>query len=47
MTDYLAAILFLVVVFVGFGLAHGNHGGRGCHDCDSDGACEKTACDKS
>jgi len=43
--EYAFPLLFLVTVFVAFGLAHRNHGGQGCHDCEDDGGCEKSTCD--
>jgi len=43
--DYLLPTAFLIVVFVVFGLVHGNRRGGGCGDCD--GACDKTRCEKS
>ena len=43
MGDYLMPILFLVVVFVAFGLVHRNRRSRSGGDCSGD--CEKTHCE--
>ena len=44
MSEYIGPLLFLVVVFVGFGLVHGNRRGGSCGDCSGD--CDKSTCDK-
>jgi hypothetical protein len=45
MGEYVVPLLFLVTVFVAFGLAFRNRRVRSCGDCDGDGECEKTNCD--
>ena len=45
MGEYLGPLLFLVVVFVGFGLVHRNHGASECGDCGDD--CKKSGCDST
>ncbi|MGD9020910.1 MAG: hypothetical protein PVF46_03880 [Lysobacterales bacterium] len=46
MEGYVAPLLILVVLFVGFGLTHrnGTKGSRGCSGCEEDCA-DKTECD--
>jgi len=44
MGEYALPLLFLVAVFVVFGLVHGNHRGGSCGDCDDD--CDKSSCDR-
>jgi hypothetical protein len=45
MEGYIAPLLFLAVVFVGFGLTHrnGSKGSRGCSGCEDD-CTDKTEC---
>ena len=45
MGEYVVPMLFLVTVFVGFGLAFRDRGVRSCGDCDSD--CEKSSCERT
>ena len=45
MVDHLFPLLFLVTVFVAFGLAFRDRRIRSCGDCDSD--CDRSACDKT
>ena len=45
MSEYLFPLLTLVVIFVGFGLVHRNHGGGGCGDCSDE--CDKSSCEKT
>jgi hypothetical protein len=45
MGEYLLPLLFLIVVFVAFGLAHRNHGASECGDCGGD--CESSSCEKT
>jgi len=42
MGEYLLPLAFLVLLFVGFGLAHRNHY-RGCSDCEDD--CDGSSCE--
>ena len=46
MEGYLLPLLFLAVVFIGFGLVHrnGTKGSRGCSGCEEDCA-DKSECD--
>jgi hypothetical protein len=44
MGEYVVPLLFLVTVFVAFGLAHRNHY-RGCSDCKDD--CDGSGCEVS
>jgi hypothetical protein len=44
MAEYGPALLLLVALFVGFGLAHRNRR-AGCAGCDGD--CDKEKCDKT
>ncbi|MEJ2255450.1 MAG: hypothetical protein P8X98_00335 [Woeseiaceae bacterium] len=43
MGEYAVPLLFLVVVFVAFGLVHRNRY-RSCAGCDDD--CDKSSCDR-
>jgi hypothetical protein len=45
MGEYVGPLLFLIVVFIGFGLVHRNRY-RGCGDC-SDDSCDKSSCEKT
>jgi hypothetical protein len=45
MGDFLGPILFLIVVFVGFGLVHGNRHAGSCGDCSGD--CDKGSCERT
>ena len=45
MGEYLFPLLFLVVMFTGFGLANRDKRSRGCGSCESD--CDNNSCEKS
>ena len=45
MGEYVVPMLFLIVVFVAFGLVHRNRRSGSCGDCSGD--CDKTICEKT
>jgi len=45
MDNYIAPFIFLIVVFVGFGLIHRN--GQNARGCTGDGGCSGSCSDKS
>ena len=45
MGEYALPLLFLVAVFIAFGLAHRNRRIRSCGDCGDD--CDKSRCDRT